>query len=491
MGRALARIRLSRSSEASTSEDRQREQITAWADANGHEIVGWAVDIDVSGSVRPFEAPDLSRWFQPDHVDEWDILAAAAMDRISRNLFDFNEICQWTQRNGKSVASVKENLDLSGIAGKMMALVLGIIAEGELEAIRARNRASQAELRKRGRWHGGPVPFGYKVEKSGEGDEYGWYFHPDETESLIVSEMFQRASTGEPLQRIADDLTERGVRSRRQDGESPRWTRETIRRILASRNVLGQSSHDGTVVVGADGMPVQRAEPLVSFDLWQRVQEVRVERDFTRTRDNGTGMLLNIAFCAECDEPLYYAAFRPKGREYHYWKCAGRNNKRNGCSQTSVRAELLEEFVESQMLDEIGSLDRTKRVFRQAEGYAEDIARTEEAIARLRAESDAGIYEGDTDGYLARLKPLVERRKTLSELPNRPAGWDFVTTGETYAEAWERMDKTERRDLLLESGIQVHARMIARKVPDFRFFVPVDVMQKAVPGWSPSVPEGV
>ncbi len=51
--RVLGRIRLSRMTEESTSAARQREIIEMWAKSNDHEIVGWAEDIDVSGSVDP------------------------------------------------------------------------------------------------------------------------------------------------------------------------------------------------------------------------------------------------------------------------------------------------------------------------------------------------------------------------------------------------------------------------------------------------------
>jgi hypothetical protein len=41
----------------STSIERQREMIMQWADVNGHTVAGFAVDVDVSGSVDPFDTP--------------------------------------------------------------------------------------------------------------------------------------------------------------------------------------------------------------------------------------------------------------------------------------------------------------------------------------------------------------------------------------------------------------------------------------------------
>jgi site-specific DNA recombinase len=59
--RVLGRLRLSRSTEESTSIERQREVVQQWADANGHTVVGWATDVDVSGSLDPFKTPQLGR----------------------------------------------------------------------------------------------------------------------------------------------------------------------------------------------------------------------------------------------------------------------------------------------------------------------------------------------------------------------------------------------------------------------------------------------
>ena len=54
--RVLGRVRLSRFDTGSTSVERQRELVEQWAAANDHTIVGWAEDIDLSGSVDPFDS---------------------------------------------------------------------------------------------------------------------------------------------------------------------------------------------------------------------------------------------------------------------------------------------------------------------------------------------------------------------------------------------------------------------------------------------------
>ena len=59
MARVLGRIRLSRLTDESTSAERQRELIEQWSAMHDHEVVGWAEDLDVSGSVDPFDTRAL------------------------------------------------------------------------------------------------------------------------------------------------------------------------------------------------------------------------------------------------------------------------------------------------------------------------------------------------------------------------------------------------------------------------------------------------
>jgi hypothetical protein len=129
VARVLGRVRLSRSTEESTTETRQREAVETWAVAHGHEVIGWAVDLDVSGSVSPFKAPELGSWLRPERMPEWDILAAYRLDRIARRVIPLNALFGLCLDNNKTVVSTSENIDLSNWVGR---LVTNVIARFEL-----------------------------------------------------------------------------------------------------------------------------------------------------------------------------------------------------------------------------------------------------------------------------------------------------------------------------------------------------------------------
>ncbi len=67
--RVLGRIRLSRDAdETGTSVERQREAIEQWSAMHGHTVIAWAVDSGVSGSVDPFETPEMGPWLTPVEI---------------------------------------------------------------------------------------------------------------------------------------------------------------------------------------------------------------------------------------------------------------------------------------------------------------------------------------------------------------------------------------------------------------------------------------
>ena len=64
--------------------------ITQWADANDNAVIGWAEDTDISGSIDPFETPQLGDWLN-NRAPEFDVIATWKLDRLSRNAIKLNK----------------------------------------------------------------------------------------------------------------------------------------------------------------------------------------------------------------------------------------------------------------------------------------------------------------------------------------------------------------------------------------------------------------
>jgi len=262
--RALGVVRLSefdkRVEEQTTSPQRQREAIEAKARQRGSEIVGWAEDLDVSASkVHPMKRPALRTWF--DRSDEYDEVIFWRLDRFVRRTFpDRADMVSWSAAHDISLVSATEDLDLSGPLPRLMATMFATVAE--MESLNTSQRVSQTHeyLRRNRRWGGGRPPYGYRVV--GNPDGSGKVLAVDDDTAGVVREAVCRVIAGESVGSVVADFNRRGIAS---PHGKKRWDNGTsLRRILRDRALLGQVVHNGHPVLGDDGMPVIRAEPLIT-----------------------------------------------------------------------------------------------------------------------------------------------------------------------------------------------------------------------------------
>ena len=77
-------------------------------------MVGWAEDSDVSGSVDPFDTPQLGDWLN-NRANEFDMIAAWKLDRISRNSIKLEKLFGWCLDHDKTVVSARGSRSTSGL----------------------------------------------------------------------------------------------------------------------------------------------------------------------------------------------------------------------------------------------------------------------------------------------------------------------------------------------------------------------------------------
>lgn len=242
----LGRVRLSHFTEESTSVERQKEIITGWADTHGHTVVGWAVDVDVSRSVDPFDAPELGPWLRNEtKIGGWDVVACWKLDRLATGSIYLNKVIDFCQRRGKSAVSVTENFDLSTWVGRMIANVIAGVAEGELEAIRERTSASREKLRKVGRWAGGHPVYGLMAVRREDGPGYRLKADPEAFEHLRL--MVDRVLAGHSLNSVAAELNRSGVLTPQDHNPQTGW------KALARDPMADQHDYLGPDVPDAHG----------------------------------------------------------------------------------------------------------------------------------------------------------------------------------------------------------------------------------------------
>lgn len=313
--RYLACLRLSADSDGSTSIEWQRGVIRHHVSSPhlSGVVVGEAEDTDVSGSMSPFKRPKLGRWLTAK-ADDFDVVIAARMDRLTRRSMHFNELLERAQENGKYIVCVEEGFDLSTPQGKMTARMTAVFAEAEWDTIQARIlNGVQSRLENRS-WLTGAPPTGYRI-KTVEGGrrkvlEIDQHFHP------YVEEIFTRVREGQSTHRIAREFNRRGVLTwgdhlRKLKGEETKgtqWQSTIINKFLRSSWVPGIYTYKGEAVLDDRGEPVILPEkPLASMEEWADLidrikpatKPVGVE-----SRTGGKSLLAGIARCGNCGAPV-------------------------------------------------------------------------------------------------------------------------------------------------------------------------------------------
>jgi site-specific DNA recombinase len=469
----LGRVRLSADREESTSVERQREVIEQWAQAHGHSVIGWAQDLNISGSVRPFEAPGFAPWLD-QRASEWDIVCAWKLDRLGRNAIQLAELFGWCQDHGKILVSTSESIDLSTWAGRMLASVIAGLAEGELEAIRERTRASRAKLREAARWPGGKPPYGYRAVPLDGG---GWTLVEDREAAEVIRRVVRELLEGATLTGAARTLTSEGVTTpadhyRAQRGLQPlgrRWQTTPLRNLLRSPALLGQAHYQGSIVRDDAGLPVQLGEPLVSVDEWQRVQAILDGNSEARkdARMSEVTMWAGLVFCAACGSVMHHDANSVRRGEkrylYRYAKCKAQCSPR-------IPADEIEKLAEDAFLYELGDREIRERVWVPGDDQQAAIAEAVQAVDELSQAAGKAASATMRERLQRQLAALDLRLAELEATPAREARWEWRTTGGTFGEAWQAEDTIGRRALLQRSGITFAARVVGGRGSNAREF---------------------
>jgi site-specific DNA recombinase len=447
--RLLATVRLSRETDETTSPKSQREQIDGYATLYKHTIVAVATDLDVTGVISPFDRAELGPYLSdPELIDSWDAIIVSKLDRLGRSVMDFGSLLEWCRAHDKTIISVAEALDFGTAAGVMFANVLIAFAQFERERMKERRRDAAKTLREAGLWGGGQVPFGYRPEKAGD----NWTLVKDDETARVIEDMARKVIAGEALSAVSRWLNETGVptprKARKAKGKREakvyQWWPATVRDVLRSRSLLGEVTHKGAVVMGADGMPVA-FEPILKAEKWQQVQSALDDmRNPLRGERSSASYLLRIAYCV-CGEPLYVTR---AGNGQLYYRCRSRLADKS-CGNRYIPKDALEakvdEWITSHPTFELIETHKT-----DGNGNAKLQADIGRQIADLTQERYVrGVVREDYHEVMGRLQSEYDR---LSEPGHSGTRYKTIHTGRYLSEEWPGWDEKKRRALLFDDG---------------------------------------
>lgn len=208
--RAVGYVRVSTDDQAASGLglEAQTETIKRAAEARGWELVDVYVDAGVSGKVRPADRPALGSALAELEAGAADVLVVAKLDRLARSVVGLSELLDLSQRAAWGLVLLDTDVDTSTAGGRMVANVMGVVAQWEREVISERTSAAMAAAKARGQRLGRPVELAH------------------DTRQRVAR--WHRA--GHSLRTIATKLTDAGVPT----ATGGRWHASTVAGVLRS-----------------------------------------------------------------------------------------------------------------------------------------------------------------------------------------------------------------------------------------------------------------
>jgi site-specific DNA recombinase len=165
---SVNRIRVATYTRISTDEAHQPYSLEAQTERLGAYIKsqdGWELARQFTDQMTgsKLERPGLQRALGEAKAARFDLLLVYRVDRISRSVRGLAQILEDLDRLGVLFRSATEPFDTGTPAGRMMVQMLGVFAEFERATLIDRVIAGMERKAARGGWHGGMVPFGYRL----------------------------------------------------------------------------------------------------------------------------------------------------------------------------------------------------------------------------------------------------------------------------------------------------------------------------------------
>lgn len=156
------RVSTDRQAEEGESLETQQRQLLGWCMMQGRELGETFVERGISGSVpikaRPAAADMWSR------LKKGDTIVATKLDRMFRSALDALQVTEELASMGVTLHLLDIGEVTNGLS-KLFLTITAAFAEAERDRIRDRIRTAKQDQRQRGRYLGGIVPYGFRVEK--------------------------------------------------------------------------------------------------------------------------------------------------------------------------------------------------------------------------------------------------------------------------------------------------------------------------------------
>lgn len=282
----------------------QKQCCREFAERQGWEIIKEISEKGVSGFKVSVKNRDAVMEIQQDAaLGKFDILLVYMFDRLGRKDDETPFVVEWFVRNGIEVWSTIEGQQrFDNHVDKLMNYIRYWQASGESIKTSIRTKTRLGQIVQEGRFRGGVVPYGYRLEKQGRMNKKNHEVNEivvDEREAAVVRLIFDKyVNEGYGTQRMVKYLLAEGIRNRK--GEN--FASTTLNHMM--KNVM----YVGILRSGESQSEVFPELQIIDADTFERAQKIRQDRTQHKGEfpfsSKGKALLAGRVYCGHCGHPL-------------------------------------------------------------------------------------------------------------------------------------------------------------------------------------------
>ena len=364
-------LRLSQEDERqgeSVSIDNQRTILRKYAEDKGFEIHDEYIDDGVSGTT--FDRPEVQRLLDDAKTGVINTIIVKDLSRFGRNYIEVGQYVDYVfPAFGIRFIAIQDNVDTEKRDSGAMEMmpIMNVFNEWHAANTSKKIRAVKRANAKEGIYTAKKASYGYKM-----GTDKKRAPVVDEETAPIVRRIFEMYASGISPMKIAEVLNKEGIPSPAvyaysQTGQKPKpnavgiWTAVTIREMLNKIIYIGhmpqlrwtsysyknhkrfrKDEKEWTVVYNTH-------EPIISQELWDRVQERQKSVATGRqTKIGFTHPLSGFLICADCGNKmkLCTTVSRNTGKRFYHFNCGFHlRYGKSYCFSHYIAASILGEIV--------------------------------------------------------------------------------------------------------------------------------------------------
>jgi len=411
-----------------------------YAKSHNIKVVDNYIDRAISG--RTENRAEFQRMIKDSAKKQWDCVLVYKLDRFSRDKYATAIYKKALRDNGVKLISAMENIPDSPEGIILESVLEGLNQYYSMELAQKVARGMK-ELRIKGKWGGGRIAYGYKVNNEQK-------IEIVEEEAEIIKEIYKMYLNGSLTREILDYLNSRKLLI-----HGKPFDYNHIYRILKNNKYTGSYI--------CNGEKVDNVYPkIISLDIYNKTQVILdINNHGACRRDEDAPIFKGKIFCGICGSKMLTDVGHSKtGKIFYYYKCKKRKNDKKACPNHSIRQDILEKYVLKTIVNQLKKPEIKNYIIKRLlKIQEENIQTTATMKALLKQQADINsaiknllnlLEKGiSSDITSERLQELDIQRKDLQQaIKNEEKNQTVTLTEREMVEFFEKGIKLERFALI-------------------------------------------